>query len=177
MIVVSDTSPLTNLAAIGQFDLLHQLYAEVRIADGVWDELNANGKRWPGSDNVAAVSWVRRHAVQNRWLVIALQRDLDRGEAESIALALELGADLVVMDEKEGRHAAQRLGLKVIGVLGILLEAKSKGAIDRVRPFLDALRQTAGFYLSESLYQAVLTLASENGTAVEVELDKAEDEE
>jgi len=69
------------------------------------------------------------------------------------------------------------LGLKVIGVLGVLLEAKSKGTIDRVRPFLDALRQTAGFYLSESLYQAVLTLASENGTAVEVESDKAEDEE
>ena len=69
MIVVSDTSPLTNLAAIGQFDL---------------------------------------HTVQNRALVTALQRDLDRGEAETIVLALELGADLTLLDEKEGRHAARR---------------------------------------------------------------------
>lgn len=54
MIVVCDTSPLTNLAAIGQFDLLRRLYTEIHIADGVWDELNVEGKRWPGADNVAA---------------------------------------------------------------------------------------------------------------------------
>ncbi len=44
MIVVSNTSPLTNLAAIGQFDLLRYLYTELHIASGVWDELNAGGK-------------------------------------------------------------------------------------------------------------------------------------
>jgi hypothetical protein len=52
MIVVSNTSPLTNLAAIGQVDLLRQLYARVHIAESVWDELNAGGVRWPGSDAV-----------------------------------------------------------------------------------------------------------------------------
>jgi predicted nucleic acid-binding protein len=95
MIVVSNTSPLTNLAAIGQFDLLRLLYSELHIAYGVWDELNAGGKRWPGCDEVAAAGWIQRHAVQNQALVTALRRDLDRGEAESIALALELGADLI----------------------------------------------------------------------------------
>jgi len=63
-------------------------------------------------------------------------RDLDRGEAESIALALELDAELTLLDEKEGRHAAQRLGLRVIGVAGVLLEAKANGAVDKVRPHL-----------------------------------------
>ena len=53
MIVVSDTSPLTNLAAVGQFGLLNRLYGRVYIAQGVWDELNAHGKRWPGRDEVA----------------------------------------------------------------------------------------------------------------------------
>ena len=53
MIVVSNTSPLTNLAAIGQFDLLHRLYGNVHLAQGVWDELNASGKPWPGSNEVA----------------------------------------------------------------------------------------------------------------------------
>jgi len=94
-------------------------------------------------------------------LVTALRRDLGLGESESIALALELGADLILLDEKEGRHTAQRLGLRVIGVVGILLEAKTQGAIDKVGPSLDALRQTAGFYLSEQLYQSILALTNE----------------
>jgi predicted nucleic acid-binding protein len=162
MIVVSNTSPLTSLAAIGQFDLLHHLYARLHIAPSVWDELNARGEHWPGRDEVAAADWIERHAVQNQALVTALQRDLDRGEAESIALALELGADLILLDEKEGRHAAKRLGLRVVGVVGILLEAKAKGTVNNVRPYLDALRQTAGFYLSDSLYRYVLTLTGES---------------
>ena len=163
MIVVSNTSPLTNLAAIGQFDLLHRLYARLYIAEGVWDELNAQGKRWPGRDEVAAADWIERHAVQNQSLVTALRRDLDRGEAETLALALELGADLALLDEKEGRHTAQRLGLRVVGVVGVLLEAKANGAFDVLRPHLDALRQTAGFYLSESLYRHALELMGEQG--------------
>lgn len=163
MIVVSNVSPLTNLAAIGQFDLLRRLYSSLRIPIGVWDELNAGGQQWPGRDEVARADWIEQHTVQNQDLVIALQRDLDRGEAESIALALELSADLVLMDEREGRHAAQRLGLSVVGVVGILIEAKSQGAVDTVRPHLDSLRQTAGFYLSRSLYQHTLLLADESG--------------
>lgn len=161
MIVVSNTSPLTNLAAIGQFDLLRCLYDRVHIAQGVWEQLNAEGKRWPGRDQVAQADWIQRHTVQNQDLVTALRRDLDRGEAETIALALEIGADLVLLDEKEGRHTAQRFGLRVVGVVGILLEAKGQGAIHTVHPHLDALRQTAGFYVSASLYQYALVLAKE----------------
>ncbi len=162
MIVVSNTSPLTNLAALGQFDLLHRLYDKIHIAQAVWEELNARGQRWPGRDEVSAADWIKRHTVQNQPLVIALQRDLDPGEAESIALALELEAGLVLLDEKEGRHAAQRMGLRVVGVVGILLEAKASDVISAIRPLLDGLRQTAGFYLGESLYQHALTLAGES---------------
>jgi len=161
MIIVSNTSPLTNLAAIGQFELLRQLYGEVHIPSGVWAELNAQGHRWPGSDQVAAATWIQPHTVQNQTLVAALRRDLDLGEAESIALALELQADLILLDEKEGRHAAQRLGLRPVGVVGVLLEAKANGLVEKVGPYLETLRQIAGFYLSESFYQSVLTLANE----------------
>jgi predicted nucleic acid-binding protein len=104
---------------------------------------------------------MERHTVQNQALVTALRGDLDRGAAETIALALELGADLTLLDEREGRHAAQRLGLRVVGVVGILLEAKANGKIDAIRPHLRALRQTAGFYLGEPLYQRALSLAGE----------------
>ena len=88
MIVVSNTSPITNLAAIGQFDLLQKLYGQVYIPNAVWVELNANGRQWPGSVEVANASWVERRTVDNRELVIAFARDLDQGEAEAIALAI-----------------------------------------------------------------------------------------
>ncbi|MDM8523859.1 DUF3368 domain-containing protein [Desulfococcaceae bacterium HSG8] len=161
MIVVSNTSPLTSLASVGQFDLLRRLYSLVNIADGVWDELNAMGKAWPGSQEVAASGWIHRHTVRNRFLVRALRRDIDRGEAESIVLALELGADMILLDEKEGRSAARRMNLKPVGVIGVLLEAKKNGLLYSVRPHLDSLRQVAGFRIKESLYLHALELACE----------------
>ena len=164
MIVVSNTSPLTNLAAVGQFDLLRRLYLEMHIAAAVWDELNAGGKPWPGSKEVASVDWVYRHPVKNQLLVTALMRDLDRGEAETIGLALEMGADIILLDEREGRHMARRFGLRPLGVIGILLEAKRKGFIDCIQTYLDGLRETAGFWINASLYDAVLKMAGEEGT-------------
>jgi uncharacterized protein len=161
MIVASDTSPLTSLAAIGQFELLRTLYGELHIAEGVWHELNHGGRRHPGSHEVEKASWIYRHKVREQILVMALRRDLDRGEAETLALAVELKADLVLLDEKEGRRIANRLGFRPLGVLGVLLQAKSLGAIAEIRPLLDALREQAGFFLSESLYGQVLEQAGE----------------
>lgn len=138
MIVVSNTSPLTNLAAIGQFSLLQQLFATLYIADGVWAELNADGKAWPGSQEVQAADWVIRHTVAPQTRLADLCIQLDQGEAESIVLALELEADLILLDENEGRQAARRCGVRPMGVLGLLLRAKSIGLIDAVQPELDA---------------------------------------
>jgi predicted nucleic acid-binding protein len=161
MIVACNTSPLTNLAALGHFELLHRLFGEIHIAEGVWQELNAGGRRHPGSREVEQASWVCRHVVTNRALVTALQSDLDLGEAETLVLSLELGAQLVLLDEKEGRHVAQRLGLRLLGTLGVLLQSKKRGAIVAVRPLLDELRARAGFYIGEDLYRQVLVLADE----------------
>jgi len=161
MIVVSNTSPLTNLAAIGHFDLLRLLYQRIHIADGVWGELNARGRPWPGSKEVDEADWIERHAVRNQGLVTALLQDLDRGEAETVALALELESDLVLMDERQGRHIVERYGLRPLGVVGVLIDAKTNGFVDAIKPQLDALRQVAGFYLSEVFYQKVLELAGE----------------
>ncbi len=161
MIVVSNTSPITNLAAIDHLHLLRDLYGRIYIPRGVWDELNAFGRPWPGRNEVAEADWIAQRSVQDKKVVAVLQRDLDRGEAETIALALEMEADLVLLDEREGRHMAQRLGLEVIGVVGILLAAKAEGLIATVRPLLDDLRYRAGFYLSDSLYTQVLKIAQE----------------
>lgn len=161
MIVVSNTSPITNLAAIGELELLNRLYGEIVIPEGVWDELHSMGVSWPGAPEVDSASWVSRRSVQNGLLVDVLSLELDRGEAETIALALELAADLVLLDEREGRRTARRLGLSVIGVLGVLLDAKQSGHLLTIGPSVDALRKSAGFYLSDTLVQSVLELAGE----------------
>ena len=161
MIVISNTSPLTNLAAIGQFDLLRKLYNTVYIADGIWVELNAKNQIWPGNQNVEHASWITRKTVTNQTAVATLKEDLDHGESETIVLAVEQKANLVLMDETEGRRKERRLGLNVTGVVGILLEAKSKGHISQILLHLDNLRQEAGFYLNESVYQEALRLAGE----------------
>jgi uncharacterized protein len=161
MIVVSNTSPLTNLVAIGQFDLLCQLYGEVHIAAGVLEELNARGRRWTGCDETSRAAWIMKHSVHNQELIAVLLRDLDRGEAETLSLAVEMGAGLVLMDERDGRRFAQRLSLRPIGVVGILIEAKKRGLLKSIRPCLDALRHDAGFYVTDSLCQSVLELAGE----------------
>ena len=165
MIVVSNTSPITNLAAISQFDLLHRLFGEILIPEGVWSELNAQGKRWPGSLEVENSAWIYRKLVNDQPLITTLERDLDRGEAESITLAIELKADLILLDEREARHAARRLGLPKMGVIGVLLLAHSRHEIDQLKPLLDDLRQKANFYIDDQLYQAVLEQVSESTTS------------
>lgn len=90
-----------------------------------------------------------------------MKEDLDQGESEAIALALELNADRILMDEALGRELAVRMHLKPIGILGILLEAKKGGHIPAIRPCLDNLIQQARFFIGKALYDRVLELAQE----------------
>jgi len=161
VIVVSNTSPITNLAAIGELDLLYRLYGKIVIPDGVWNELHSMGLNWPGAQEVGSALWVTRRQVQNGPLVEALSLELDRGEAEAIALALELGAGLILLDERGGRRTARRLGVPVIGVLGVLLDAKRNGYLSVISPLVNALRQSAGFYLTDTVVHSVVDLAGE----------------
>lgn len=161
MIVVSDTSPITNLSAIGCLNLLRDLFGEIHLPKHVVDELHAFGQNWPGASEVANAKWIHIHDINDQALLQTLLRDLDAGEAAGIVLALDLKADLIVIDERDGRRAAERLGLKMVGTIGLLIEGKNKGVIDAVRPQLDALREAAGFYLSDALYREVLLVTGE----------------
>ncbi len=99
-----------------------------------------------------------RHAVGNRAAVEALLQQhphLDIGEAEAIILAHEVQAFVLLIDEHAGRAVAHQLGIRHIGVLGVLREAKAQQVIPAVQPLLDALRHN-GFYLSDALYVRIL---------------------
>ena len=161
MIVVCNATPIIALAAVGRLDLLRAVYGEVIIPDAVFHEIAVAGAGEPGASEVAEAGWIKRQTVRNASLVNALGLELDLGEAESIALAVETSAGLILLDERLGRHAAARLGLTVIGTLGVLVAAKDRVLITAVRPLLDALRVQAGFWISDELYSAVLNVAGE----------------
>jgi predicted nucleic acid-binding protein len=156
MSVVSNASPLINLARISKLDLLREVYGELIIPEAVWHEVVVEGTDQPGADEVKTVSWIKRQAATNRQLVQALRQELDAGEAESIALALEITAELLLMDEHLGREVARHFGLRYTGLIGVFIEAKRKGLIHTVKPYLDSLRDIAGFHIGEGLYLRVL---------------------
>ena len=161
MIVISDASPLIALAAIQKLDLLRALYSELVIPAAVYDEITAVRPTAPGANGVREAEWIQVRSVKNRALVEALTLELDAGEAEAIALAVELNADLLLMDERRGRIAATRLGRRVVGVLGMVIEAKAAGILPAVRPVVDALTTDAGFRISQALLEKVLASAGE----------------
>lgn len=114
MTVVSDASALINLARIGELSLLHRLYGALVIPQAVWREVVVEGQGQPGAEEVGNAPWIETRKVTNEHLVQALRQDLDAGEAESIALALELEADVLLMDERLGRETARHLGLQLV---------------------------------------------------------------
>ena len=119
MIVISNTSPISNLAAIGQLDLLQQLYGTIIIPPAVYQELINSGDTDPATLAVQTLSWIQTQPVSDRVLLETLQSNLDPGEAEAITLAVEIHADRLIIDERRGRNEAIRLGLQVTGLLGI----------------------------------------------------------
>ena len=161
MIVVSNTSPIIALAGIRQLDLLRAVHGEILVPDAVFDEITVAGAGQPGAREVAAAEWIKRRPALDAPLVNALSLELDAGEAQAIALAVEVRADLILLDERRGRRAAQRLGLTIAGTLGVLIAAKDRGVLAHVRPMLDALRADAGFWIGDDLYNAAVAAANE----------------
>jgi predicted nucleic acid-binding protein len=161
MIVVSNTSPIVNLAAVGRLELLRSLYGKVIIPQSVHDEIVIAGAGQPGATEVEAFDWIETRQVADRALVDSLRLELDDDEAEAITLAVELKADLILLDERKGRVIAVRLGLRFIGLVGMLAEAKHNGLISAIRPIMNDLIGKAGFWIGQELYDRILQVAGE----------------
>jgi uncharacterized protein len=163
VIIISDTSVITNLAAIQNLNLLYQLYDRVTIPEAVYRELAEIDPPVPGTLEVQTVPWIEIRQVGNSEVVerLRVEAKLDLGESEAIALALELHADLLLIDERRGRAEANRLGVRITGLLGILVEAKQKKLIVAVKPLMDALIATSDFRVSSALYNQILDRVNE----------------
>jgi predicted nucleic acid-binding protein len=163
MLAVSNTSPISNLAVIGRIDLLKAQFPEIWIPTAVARELDAHPDPRARSAIEAAIrdGWVKIMTPGESALRRVLLRQLHDGESEAIALATELGAQILLIDEQEGRNIATQVGLRVTGTLGILLRAKCAGDIPEIRAEIQALRSRGRFFLSARLEAEVLKAAGE----------------
>jgi hypothetical protein len=158
MLVVSNTSPILNLALINRLSLIQEQLNKIIIPKGVLEELRVE-ENLPGSKKIIDAmdaKWLQVEEVQDSVMLRILKRELDAGEAETIALDLENNAKLVLLDESEARRIAKDLGLRVTGVLGILVRACRQERIPSLRAEMEYLREKAGFYISDQLFEDLL---------------------
>lgn len=156
MKIVSNSSPLIALAKIEKLDILEY---DLVIPKAVFNETTEPEKEYMtelyewGKDKVVDV--------RNRKAVEYLELILGKGEAETIVLSEELNADAVLIDDLKARKIARLRGLKVIGTIGVLLDAKERGRVHEVKPLLEELMKNK-IRISEELHDHALELANEN---------------
>jgi predicted nucleic acid-binding protein len=155
MIIVSNAGPIIALARIGKLDLLKQ-FKQIFISKEVYEEVVVKGEGKPGSTEVKDSNWFITKEVKNTLAVESLTIELEKGEAETIILALELNAELVLIDESIARDIAKSRGLEVIGTVGILAEADENGLIKDLKKSLDDLRSKR-VWISEKVYNRALS--------------------
>jgi len=148
-IVITDASCFITLDKINGMHLLHSLYEQVITTPEIAAEY---GKRLP--------DWVNVKAVQNRDLLYNYAETVDIGEASAIALASEIHADLLIIDDANGRRFAKKLELNITGTIGVILEAKQNGIIPSVKPYIIKIQQT-NFRISEWLTTQIIKDAGE----------------
>jgi predicted nucleic acid-binding protein len=161
VIVVSNTTPLSELAKVGRLELLRELFRTLFISQEVYDEVT-QGKH-PAASAVPSATWIEVVTLQSPIRAVELQTafKLDLGEAATIVLAEELRADRVLLDERLGRKVAQGRNLPVTGTIGVLLVAKNKGILPEIKPILEEFL-SKGKRISPSLYREVLDMAGES---------------
>ncbi|MFH1076882.1 MAG: DUF3368 domain-containing protein [Pseudomonadota bacterium] len=152
-LIVSDATPIIAFSKINRLTLLQEIVSKIIIPEEVSRELFAYGK--PDIEKLERCAWIRIEKIESQNDVDLLLPALDRGEAEVIILAKELKADLVVIDELTARKVAVMMELPLIGTIGLLIAARKKGLITKLKPVWDDMR-ACGIRYGELFYQKVL---------------------
>jgi uncharacterized protein len=162
-LVVSNSSPLVYLAALGDFELLHHLFDRIAIPRAVFEEVAVGGTGLPVAHSVQAAmgSWLSVQAIANTSESDRLRKaGLHAGESEAIVLATELDSEALLMDDGDGIRFAVAAKANVIRTPGIYRLAKQRGFVLAVRPKIDELRR-AGFWLRDEHYLMILESVGE----------------
>lgn len=158
--IICNTSPITNLAAIGALDLLQKVYGTIHIPEAVFYEIVYKDGGSAGATEVQNYSWIIKEKITNHKIYKLLYSMLDEGEAEVLTLALERNATGVLLDENNARLIAKQMSIPHVGLLGVLLEAKNQGHILEIKSYLDRLISN-NFWLSKKVYLLALEKAGE----------------
>lgn len=158
-LIIADSSPLIGLARIGQLGLLPKLANRIVVPAAVHAEVTAARADAPGAAEVAAQAWIEVQEA-DPVAVAPLLILVGRGEAEAIALAQWDSAAVLLVDDLRARKLAQRLGLRRMGTVALLGQAKREGLIPKLKPTLDAL-VAQGIYIRRELIEAALNEAGE----------------
>lgn len=158
MVVISDTTAITNLIRIDLLFILPELYGQIIIPKAVYDELSEYSNQKEIIDNSP---WIETVQITASELLNKLTGKIDKGEAEAIVLAIELTPDYLIIDELKGRKIAKAYDIEIIGLLGILVLAKKHGLIENVGKYLERLKNEIGFRISEELYKIILKESDE----------------
>jgi predicted nucleic acid-binding protein len=158
VIIVADSSPLISFAILKKLDILLELFEDILIPNAVFKEISSWHK--PFSKELEAFSKQHVKKVQNTIAVSVISKDLDKGESEAIVLALENNIPDILIDDHKGRRIAKINGLYPIGTIGVLIQAKHQGMIEKIKPLLDILIENK-IRISNTLYDNALKLSGE----------------
>jgi predicted nucleic acid-binding protein len=161
---ISDSSTLIHLAGIERLEVLKEFYQEIFIPFAVWKEVVEEGLSRQGAAEVKEAinaGWIKIRAPTNNSVVRLLERELHKGEAEAIALAIEHDANVIFLDELEARRVAKVYGLHITGTIGILIRTRLEGKIASLREELNNLRDDAGFWIGDEIYRRALQAVAE----------------
>ncbi len=161
MIVICDTSCISALIQVDLTDILPKLFGEIIVPEPVYSELQALNDFGSGMPEISLTPWLKIKIAAPNNLLARLLTELDEGEAHAIALAVELNADLLIIDERRGRAVAESLKIPYTGLGGVLIRAKTFGLIKEVKVVLDRIEREAKFYLSEKARNVILKAAGE----------------
>lgn len=159
-VIVSDASPLIALAKLDSLELLLGCFSKIHIPEAVYVEASYDKRRDDARkiDNfVKQYVVVHKNKESNEYKIF--KNVLDEGESQALSLATELNCSILI-DERLGRQIAKRHSIPVVGVMGVLLQAKLNGQISAIRPLIEQLLQN-DYRLSDKVIDIVLTKAGE----------------
>ena len=147
--IIADTSCLIIYDKINKLEILRNTFVELIVTDEVSEEF---GGQLP--------DWITIWQITNKNQYPELAKNLGKGEASSITLALEFDNSLLIIDERKGRKVAEEMKIEIIGSLGVLIKAKETGVIKSVKKILNLIDKT-NFRISSSIKEQVLKKAGE----------------
>jgi predicted nucleic acid-binding protein len=161
--IVSNTTPIVCFLKLGRLDILKNIFNEIIIPQAVYEEVTAKPDEAEAISALTEYGLFKTRPVENKFAVSLLQKQigLDLGESESIVLAQELKAELLLMDERKGRRVAVENGISISGTLGVLIKAKQMNLVKEIRPLLNELI-TKDIRIGNNLLKKVLESINEN---------------